>query len=146
MDPRTRQGAGGGRKLLIPFYLFLSLLSHLPVMLCVSPGISRSYSCALPAAGAAQPHSTLRPGAGPRLPHAGRRLRFWTTLPLDLPGLVLASATSSERRKAPHMAPSRVCMLSISRSRRQVPGTGLHGCCALQVGVGGKDQAHLSML
>lgn len=40
-----------GRKLLIPFYLPLSLLSHVPVMLCVSPGISRSYSCALPAAG-----------------------------------------------------------------------------------------------
>lgn len=51
MDPRSRQGAGGGRKLLIRFYLPLSLLSHLPVMLCVSPGISRSYSCALPAAG-----------------------------------------------------------------------------------------------
>lgn len=51
MDPWTRQGAGGGRKLLIPLYLCLSLLSHLPVMLCVSPGISRSYSCALPAAG-----------------------------------------------------------------------------------------------
>lgn len=43
------------------------------------------------------------------------------------------------------MPPSHICMLSISHSSRQVPGTRLHGSCALQAGVGGKDQAQLSL-
>lgn len=45
-DRWTRRGAGGGRKLLIPLYLPLALLSHLPVMLSISSGILPSYSCA----------------------------------------------------------------------------------------------------
>lgn len=58
-DRWTRRGAGGGRKLLIPLYLPLTLLSHLPVTLSVSPGISRSCSRASPAAGGLPtPHST----------------------------------------------------------------------------------------
>jgi len=73
-DRRTRQGAGGGRKLLIPLYLPLTLLSHLPVTLSVSPGISHSYSRTSPAAGGPPPppRSTLQPGTGPTLPHPSR--------------------------------------------------------------------------
>lgn len=44
------------------------------------------------------------------------------------------------------MPPSCVCMLNISHSSRQVPGMELCGCGALQVGVGGKDQAQLSII
>lgn len=44
------------------------------------------------------------------------------------------------------MPPSRVCTLSISHSARQVPGMGLCSCGALQVGVGGKDQAQLGII
>lgn len=81
-DRRTQRGAGGGRKLLIPLYLPLALLSHLPVTLSVSPGISRSYSCAsLAAGGLPTPHSTPWAGTGPGLPHPSSRMGSLTPSP-----------------------------------------------------------------
>lgn len=57
-----------------------------------------------------------------------------------------AGSTSPEQVEAPQVPPSHVCMLSVSHSRRQVPGMGLCSCGVLQVGVGGKDQAKLSII
>lgn len=142
-DRWTRRGAGGGRKLLIPLYLPLALLSHLPVTLSVSPGISRSYSCASPAAGGLPALcSTPQPGTGPK--HPIPAAAWGSRAPHDLLGLLPTRSTSPEQGEAPQVPPSCVCMLSISHSGRQVPGTGLCSCSALQVGVGGKDQAQLS--
>lgn len=68
-DRWTRRGAGGGRKLLIPLYLPLALLSHLPVTLSVLPGISCSYSRTSPAAGRLPTLlSTLWSGTSPGQP------------------------------------------------------------------------------
>lgn len=60
-DRQTQRGAGGGRKLLIPLYLPLALLSRLPVWPAISCSCSRS---SLPAWRLPSP----RPGTSP-LPH-----------------------------------------------------------------------------
>lgn len=126
-DRRTRQGAGGGRKLLIPLYLPLALLSHLPVTLSVSPGISCSYSCASLAAGDCPPF------AAP----CGQALA---------PGFPISAALGLAACKKGRHLRCWVCRKSINYSGRQVPGMGLCGCDSLQVGVGGKDQAQLGIV